>query len=388
MAQGRSRKRRSRSRARSKSSKTQRGGSVKIAAAITQAAPPEQVQAKAVPEPKNVFDDISAITKAGGTLLAGFVGLTSLFYVLGFVIVNLYLLSLGVRDLEFGKPAYLSAGLGFMTINGLSVLMGMGAMRILASSRRRQPQLAQSGSLAGRFPSVLRIAVPFLVTTIIAILLLDMVSQPEKVVDQYQQPIAASWEQAFDLNKLREMLPWNVQWIRYAAILGGITMFAAMAIEMPESLVRLSRITHDPGSAGQASYSPLRRFGMYLFSGAAIAAISMVAIWSMTIYPKFSPAFGGGRPAHVRLVINETKNIAKIRLIGLNVDKDGLSSEVRIADEGSKAFTVLLDNGSAARIDRSHIAHILFLNKNKNAKPASNEGSAPAEAGGKDKPKN
>jgi hypothetical protein len=81
---------------------------------------------KAEEKPKGIWklpDDLSGILSLLTTVLGAITGLVSVFYLIGYIVVNQRLLSLGVREFTLGNPAYLSAGISSTIIHAIAIVI-------------------------------------------------------------------------------------------------------------------------------------------------------------------------------------------------------------------------------------------------------------------------
>jgi hypothetical protein len=247
---------------------------------------------------------IEIITKS----LAAIAGIASLVYILGFIIVNIHLSELGVRAFNLSRVTYISAGILFLVV--LSMLFFVGA--IIGPRLDDIFELNRNRNI-GRL-----IAVIMLLITIIILLF------SKRLLPGH--PSEESARLAFFL-LLVMMMP--------------VTALFIKAIRQPEE-----------------------RF----FSIAILISLftSIIAIWSILVYPKVSPAFGGGAPVKVQLVIEDTNNSKLFTAIGIAIT-NSVTVPIGLLDDTGEALIVTFDNekgvDNVAELDKSLIANILYLSR-------------------------
>ena len=253
--------------------------------------------------------DIAALV---GAVLAAVAGSAFIFYAFGYMIVNTYLASYGVRVSELTNPAYIPAGLSFVLIGLLlpaSVIVVI--WKAMISGKRRSAK----GELA--FSLVIALLVGFLVgwlTNIVLSIASGKSNNPPSFVSTYAL---------------------------FAGFTSAIYVFTVYLIFSRERTGKFNEF-----------------LSVFL---AAIFMLTALLYWSNTVYSHLAPGMGGGQTVEVRFSVSDPNDEQIFRAIGIGVDNQlHLTDPVYFLVDTNDGFLVLLKDGSAARIDKKLITNFRY----------------------------
>jgi len=269
----------------------------------------------------NFLRNPSETIKTFGSILSAFVGAASLFYAIGFVIVNIHLSKYGIRDFELARPTYLSAGISFVVFHTVMVSIVVSSISIMEhiykSKTKNQPLFLLMTIILGSIVSTG--AFPITITA------LTFTSNPGT-------PVNVIFGQIYK------------QYLDYLLFIGFGTFWLLLITMMP--------LTKSPSKHGNRTK---------LFAGIFVMFFLLTLVfYGVSAYPKLPSALGGGSPVGVKFVINEDVNPDLLTEVNLPV-AGYVSSTVLLLDETNKSYIVLLDDGNALRLDKSLIINILYL---------------------------
>ena len=275
-----------------------------------------------------------------GSLAGSVLGAASLFYVLGFVIVNLHLLSLGVRDFALDRLTYLAAGIAFLTLHVAMILLALFLRFALAVV------LVGAAQEVRGWRRFLALAAYFLIVISLLGMVLNYMAGAVS-----PQPALFRWG--------------------YAVAVGGVValLFNVAGQAFTDPAVRAWARRARAQAAGEPP-PPSGELHMPLILNVAMAAggvfllvfalFFLLFFWGGLIYPNLSPAFGGGLPTPVQLVLANADDVPVFDRVGI-ASSDLLTEQLRLVDMSDDGLIVLLNDGNAARLDRARIASILYL---------------------------
>jgi hypothetical protein len=218
-----------------------------------------------------------------------------------FVIVNLALQTYGLRDFELTKPAYLTAGLSFVAFVALACVLPTIVMRAIA--RAASPK----GPALRRYAALLTVYGAGLLSLVAQGVLLHYATEPHP----------------------RGLMALILSHETLVALGTGVAFFIASYRE------------------GIGTRNLVAPYGVILL-------VAMAAIWGVKTYPTVNPAFGGGRPILVELVVVDDKAAEALSAAGVVVNCLSVT-DIRLVDEAAEHVTMLLRDGRAVRIKRDQI---------------------------------
>jgi hypothetical protein len=279
---------------------------------------PVEERREAPEKPKWWAPDFSHRLEAGGKAAAGVLGAvgasTFLFYLLGFVIVNLYLLSAGARDIELSKPAYLPAGIAFAVVlvtavGGIYLLFSFLADGVAGWPRR----IAVAGAAL-----LLHLCLSFLFLVIL-----------------YEEPLTQSAEQACSYHLGDSFLG---RLGAYGGFLIGLGIL--------ETLLLVVLVARPSGGRVLP-----RRTETVLLTCLPFVGLLLLVTWGTDVYPTMNPALGGGRPTMIRLGVPEAHAREGLEALGLPFD-DQVSQPAGLVDQTEENLLLILlgDDGNHDKV--------------------------------------
>lgn len=247
-------------------------------------------------------------------------GSVSLFYVFGYIIVNLRLLNIGVRDFALGNPTYLAAGISFMVFITVFIIIPTWAGCDL---KKRDEKIKPNSE------DSLKIRLLGIIFYNMFIPLLSAFSSV-MVIEQ----ISSTRDNNFFI--------WSFVLVLFIVTV-GIVIFDRFngPLEVNHKQIPVYWL-------------------MSLIFTILVLFILWVLTWSNYIYPQIKAGFGGGQPVTVQLVISDDKNATLFTQIGIAINKN-TTEPIQLLDDTGTTLIVVLSNGNAARIDKSLIANILYI---------------------------
>jgi preprotein translocase subunit Sss1 len=283
----------------------------------------------------NTMEIIKLVTALFGAVAA----ITSIFYVLGFIIVNLHLSSYGIRDFAFDRPNYISSGILFVFFHSISLGVPITFFSYLSQPlflSRRQRDLNYY---------VLQFCKIFVICASIATVYFGSINLLDTFSGKISPLVITPIDWGFQLRI------WEGPFRNYSLFLTGIGMASLYFItQMRTRTEEISETTR------KRNYQIIP----YGILASLFGIIFLLANWAVNIHPFLLPAFGGGKPAITRLIITDSEKTDMFTQIGIPVN--GLVTDpVNLVDETSKSITIILPDGNAVRIDRSLITNILYM---------------------------
>lgn len=286
-------------------------------------------------EKPSSWASINEITKSVTTLSAMVASASFVFYGLGFIIVNSYLMSFGLREFDLLSPTYLSAGIVFVFTNIVSIAISVGFALLLR--RRHELQGASQSSWETIVNWFIPFSAGFLAFFFLGLILNNITSMGERGAAS----ISDYWPYAIFLS--------------LAAF--GIEVIAEMLVTANQT--GLKQILSQPDL--------LKKFGTnagWTLVFILFFSLLLVSLWSQEVYPKISPAFGGGRPITVRVVLADKSKEGLFLDTGIQISSN-ISEPLQLIDENDESITALLSNGNAVKLSKSLISNIIYLSSQK-----------------------
>lgn len=251
------------------------------------------------------------------TVLGVITGSVSVFYTLGYIIVNLRLGSLGIHDYSLGNPAYLPAGILFSLVNALGIVapVFLGSM-IWRDARLNVSQISTVASVLSLFG----------VGVVLAILY---------IIGDFR------WVSPFT-GILREDSE-DGQWIGYALIIPSIVLLTSVTLGTRFRNIQERGI-----------------FFYVLIIQLVVLFPIVISIWGRSIYPHIKASYGGGQTVTVQFVIADYNKADLFTQIGINFDSPNKTETLELVDDNGSTFIVLLANGQAVKIDKALVANMLY----------------------------
>jgi hypothetical protein len=245
------------------------------------------------------------------TLAGAATGISFVFYLFGFIIVNLHLLSLGVRSFNLADPAFLPAGIAF-------VFFAIGPLLLFV-----YPLLQSKRSLLSRIIGLAFLYLPFVGAGCLMFVAGGAGGLAE--IDAHGGFLGSTWS--------------TFGW-------GAISAVSVGAIVLAWS-------SSTPSQRAPATPSAV-------FVGLVLLIVTL-SQWSTRMYGSGNPAFGGGRPASVVLVLKLGKDGGVDTPGELGLAAVGnVTTPVRLITENDKTVVILNDSGQALSLDRSLVAEIRY----------------------------
>lgn len=251
----------------------------------------------------NWLENSDTVVKFVGSALATVAGTVSLFYVFGFIIVNLYLSSYGVREFALARTTYITSGTVFLIFHFL-IFVPVPLSLLGAFVGRRSRAVVLFFMTFGLYMVFLVIIFSYLIN--------------RKILTPDQQNTVLLLE------------------FFYAFFAGIVAAFASV-----------SRI---PQSRG-----PL----IFLVGLSPTFILIFIVMWAQSVYPLIIPAFGGGQPVTIQFSISDVEQVDSFDEIGIEINNK-VTEPVGLIDDTGQALLVLLKNGKVAKIDKSIITNVVY----------------------------
>jgi hypothetical protein len=232
-------------------------------------------------------------------------------YAAGFLVVNAYLGTFGVRDLEPLRTRYIATGTSFLALATIAAI---------AAARMTDVVLAFASRRRSRSIQLLLNGIGMLIIVTVVTLLLFVI--------------------LIQLNTSALVAP-----LRSAATFGDLFVFAfAILIAV---LISRNRRT-DWHTA----------YGGMIILGSLASLVGGLTAYTNTIYPALPSWFGGGRPDDVVLVINESTTVCPLCGAGTVklIDDDGSRLIVLVDTSDGKQRAVEIARGEVRSITHSPVA--------------------------------
>lgn len=256
-------------------------------------------------------------------IAAALTALSFLFYAFGYVIVNLNFSLLGVRAFGLVNAIYLPAGVAFVAVTLIPLLVLLGVENYLLSRPREGPW----GAVL--IPVILTIIYGGVLVLFVALFLRPAVpaatvpaGSPTSMIDYGRFPL---WAGLF-----------------------GLASFAALA------LVRLR--TDEPGEMLGSLVLPI------VVTLALLFLLTLFS-WAKNIYPIGAPEVGGGRTVDVSLVLLPPEGLTAAEFgesLGLDVSGN-VSERVRLIYEDAATITVLLPDNTPLKVDGDNVLAVRYF---------------------------
>lgn len=287
----------------------------------------------------DVFENIEKVIKTITSISTSLVGLSFVFYAIGFVIVNLYLLSLGARKFDLLNPAYFSAGITFVGINGASIVFSAWFTFLLYL------QLKKNRSGIDKFVtySSKSTGINILVTV-------------SGILSGF-----SFWFIWLSFSTSAESL--NLDWrqklsqVMYIILL---SVFSASVSLMIQYIIETREIGVDRVLADSTLSKKFRTWTTTAILIMLYIPFNLVTIWGQLYYPQINPAFGGGKPVTIELVAKDDISQKSLETIGIKFT-NGISESIKLVDDDEKAILIVLNNGNAVKISKDLLSNIIYL---------------------------
>lgn len=282
--------------------------------------------AKVITEPEKPE---SILTRYGRAVVQSAAAITALgfvFYGLGYVIVNLNFSQLGVRAFGLVNAIYLPAGVAFVAVAVMPLLILLGIMNYLLRVPRRPQWSLLLAPLA--------LTAVYLVVQVVFLML-------------FVRPDASA---AASTNDPSFMAQGAINYGRYPLWAGALALTSFLSL----GIIRLA--TDEPGEM----------LGSLVFPIVIILALLFLLTlfsWARNVYPVGAPEVGGGRTVDVSLVLQPPDGMSPEAFgASLGLEMTGpVSERVRLLYEDANSITVLLSSGIPVKIDSGGVLGIRYF---------------------------
>lgn len=256
-------------------------------------------------------------------ITAALTALSFLFYAFGYVIVNLNFSILGVRAFGLVNAIYLPAGVAFVAVTVIPLLILLGVENYLLSRPHEWPWWPVV------MPVILTIVYGGVLVLFTALFLRPAVpaasvpaGSPTSMTDYGRFPL---WAGLF-----------------------ALASFTALA------LVRLR--TDEPGEMVGSLVLPI------IVTLALLFLLTLFS-WAKNIYPVGAPEVGGGRTVDVSLVLLPPEGLSAAEFgQSLGLDMSGnVSERVRLLYEDAATITVLLPESTPLKVDGDNVLAVRYF---------------------------
>lgn len=247
---------------------------------------------------------LQAISDIAAAWARGLAVVVAVFYGAGFLVVNTYLGSYGVRDLEPLRARYIAAGLSFVLLASLAAFVGIRIFDSLMRFERSERRLL-------RFLTVTALPAAYVAVTLTLLFVLSALRASGVRVGEW------SWT--------------------YAANVGTFGMLAVVSVLVIRK----------------------RRHDWHTWLGGAIALSSLTLVvlalvtYATAVYPSIPNWLGGGNPDTVELVLEDPARDCTPCGVGT----------VKLIDDDNSRIVVLIENADgslrAVEIARSKVRAII-----------------------------
>ena len=254
--------------------------------------------------------------------LRGIVGIagaiTGLSYLVGYIIVNIYLSKFGIHNLELIKSKYLASGLLYLSLSFL-----LAAVPVITVGLLRE-RSAGLGALRKWHTLMLLVANLILAATFVWTfsVILTGVEPPESSVLPVNHRRGFIWF----------FLPASQLALWFPIVLGSAISPLLDRIRPYEG--RRS-VNSTPGRLTMNLRRRAASIGL-----AAIFAIISLYVFATWVYPHVSPTLGGGAPSRVQILLSKSGSETIMRLPVTVVDN--LSEPIVLLDQTDSSFLLLL----------------------------------------------
>ncbi len=278
------------------------------------------------------MNGIEKISRIGTSAFGVIVGSTSIFYALGFIITNLYFLSFGVRLFELKRAIYLPAGILFLSIHSIPLIV---AYFIYISEKT--------------IGSVKRILGNIVFTGSIFMILLEILTSD-------------------DVSFGHDSISYFIQLVIFIILLDLFVIsnkeYKDLSSRYLESVQRANneKVEEDKqhiDNLEERFDQHLKKQQFFAFVTILISLLGLIKAWSGNIYPYIDPAFGGGKPIVAELILADETASVKIIATGINVDEN-VAGPVDILDDTGTQLFLLIDGENVAVINRSLVSGIIY----------------------------
>lgn len=299
-------------------------------------------------------------------------------YAIGFVIVNTYLLQFGYSGHALFKTTYISAGILFLLIGTLLAIPFYSTLQINQQGKdttqgtfKRQP---------GTYLLLFSVSAPFFIAfglmkildptelsvtyegTNGRIVVAGLAAMGLALVLWRLENTESEWPLAIWAKKYS-----GLSILLYSSAL-FLTTFKIEVVICLASIVVAAILWMLLGLDSQSILHRLRisspDYAMYL-AGLIIISMSAMKLFGTMIYGHITPQYGGGQPAHVRVLIGGEKMTA-LSLQGAPHNLATLLADAQLVDSSEKELLLLLKathdgKGLLLQVDRSIVDAVLYL---------------------------
>jgi hypothetical protein len=283
--------------------------------------------AKQEGDKNEILGRLTHIGEQVGPILTAIAGTAAIFYVLGFMIVNLFLSGYGIREFSLANARYLSAGIVFVFYHGLILLVAL----VLGKSYRGRKGWGQEKTVRHLFLVLLG-------------LLYGLVG-----IVAYQYLFLAIFTVRVKGPLLWILLRTGGHQLMLL-ILSFFVFIKGAAAPNLDNEKKAEHWTVKFGAIDPLAYS--------LFT--LVALFMLAYLWARTVYPYIRPGFGGGFPVVVQIIPAESETLEILSNMGIEV-QNGATISIGLLEDTEKSLFVLLKNRNAAKLDRELKLNILYL---------------------------
>ncbi len=276
-----------------------------------------------VPSKQSKIEIATLFAKAVAAVFSAIIGSAAIFYVIGFVIVNLYLASLGIRNLEFRKPEYLSAGISFLLANSLPIFVTGALEKVYYNTIfifKKSEYIKE----------ILSIVLIIFIFIAVEMFFLKIITEPEIVL------------KAGPAVTLKFLADYKI----YMITLFFFVIYAKLFY------LKNFRVNNNYVLA----------FSSYLI----VNLLFLLVTWSLTVYPRVQPAFGGGQPVKIQLLAKNQEAVKIFKSSGIPFEDNLKTINLKLVDENDNSIIVLSTSSGAIKLDRALISSIVYNMKTDN----------------------
>lgn len=266
------------------------------------------------PRPPGLAESLSRLAQVAGLAVGGA-------YVLGYLIVNMYLANFGLGNLELVQARFLATGALYLALTAL-VLSGS-----VAGWHALQHPAPGAGALPRPVQVVIVLAADLALTAVVI------------------------WAAGQILTGAGREAPWAYPLAERRVNLWAGLAASQVALAFPLVLGWALRrgLSRAPAGRGWLGY------GLLGSSLAAVCLAISLFVFAVFVYPAASPAFGGGAPVRVQLLL---KQPAAAEALGLGTSA-GLTEPLTLIDESDGKLLVLDAQGRLIQFLAADLAAVV-----------------------------
>jgi hypothetical protein len=262
-------------------------------------------------------------------------------YVLGFLVVGIYLASFGASTLELFKVQYLAAGF-WCTVPIAAFLLVCAPLRAAFSPLLRMAELHFDQVRTGWWLLFVTLLVELFTGLVGFVILISIWAKHSSEKSLFKVIFAG--------NGVYSISP------------GALVVLYAPIVIVSLGLVARRSVPHEPFWG--LAFLPPRKYITGLIDVICILTISLwVAQFARKVYPKIPFSLGGGEPRSVVFVLNEGPNQTQNFLVRDGNGPRTVPYKLVLENEGSFVVLSLADGQKAIEFDRKSVAAVIVLGK-------------------------